>query len=121
LKLDHIAIGVKNLDSVVSQLEKNLGFAVVRKGVHYGSNNGLVFVKEPKTGIQFEIVDRPDKEGTSFMHFAFQVDDIDAELERLKNEGYKVEREPHDIPAAGIRSALLDTNQGIKVQLLTYL
>jgi catechol 2,3-dioxygenase-like lactoylglutathione lyase family enzyme len=119
MELDHVAVGVKNLDAVISILVKEFGFTVVRKGKLHGGINRLAFLKEPNTGALFEIVELSDKDESVLMHFAFRVNNVDSELEKLRKKGFDVVKEPHDIPAAKIRSALLDAKSKIKIQLLT--
>ena len=95
-KIEHLGIAVKDLDTAEKLYEKLLGTAsykreeVASEGVitsffQSGANKiELLAATDPEGPIAKFI----DKKGEGIHHVAFDVDDIHAEMERLKNEGF---------------------------------
>ena len=95
-KIEHIGIAVANLESASIIYEKLFGSAsykqeeVVSEGVKTafflsGPNKiELLEATNPESPIAKFI----SKKGEGIHHIAFEVDDIIAEIERLKNEGF---------------------------------
>ena len=95
-KIEHIGIAVANLESTSIIYEKLFGSAsykqeeVVSEGVKTafflsGPNKiELLEATNPESPIAKFI----SKKGEGIHHIAFEVDDIIAEIERLKNEGF---------------------------------
>ncbi|WP_034042476.1 methylmalonyl-CoA epimerase [Wocania ichthyoenteri] len=97
-KIEHIGIAVKNLD------DSNKLFAKLFGETHYkmeevaneGVNTSFFKVGENKiellegTNGDSPIAKFIAKKGEGIHHIAFDVDDINAEIKRLKNEGFNV-------------------------------
>lgn len=97
-KIEHIGIAVKNLEASNQLFEKLLGTAnykiedVLSEGVKTS-----FFMSGPNKIELLEATDEDSpiakyikKKGEGIHHIAFEVDDIVAEMERLKNEGFTV-------------------------------
>jgi methylmalonyl-CoA/ethylmalonyl-CoA epimerase len=95
-KIEHIGIAVKNIEESNILFEKLLGVAsykseeVESEGVltsffQTGTNKiELLMATNPESPIAKFL----EKKGEGIHHIAFDVDDISAEIERLKNEGF---------------------------------
>jgi len=95
-KIEHIGIAVKNMDDANILFEKMLGVpsykmeAVESEGVltsffQTGNNKiELLVATNPESPIAKFL----EKKGEGIHHIAFDVDDIEAEIIRLKNEGF---------------------------------
>ncbi|UWY28970.1 methylmalonyl-CoA epimerase [Flavobacterium sp. TR2] len=95
-KIEHIGIAVKNMDDANVLFEKMLGVpsykmeAVESEGVltsffQTGNNKiELLVATNPESPIAKFL----EKKGEGIHHIAFDVDDIEAEIARLKNEGF---------------------------------
>ena len=97
-KIEHIGIAVKNLEDSNELFEKLLGVPhykiedVLSEGVKtsfFKSGPNKIELLEA-TNEDSPIAKYIDKKGEGIHHIAFEVDDIIAEIERLKNEGFKV-------------------------------
>ena len=97
-KIEHIGIAVKNLDSSNDLFAKLLGkshYKIEEVGSE-GVNTSFFKVGENKielleaTNKNSPIAKFIDKKGEGIHHIAFDVDDIKAEIKRLKKEGFKV-------------------------------
>ena len=105
-KIEHIGIAVKDLEASNTLYEKLLGVShykiedVATEGVKTSffkvgeSKIELLQATSPNSPIAKFIA----KRGEGVHHLAFDVEDIDAEIERLKNEGFKL---INDIPKHG--------------------
>lgn len=105
-KIEHIGIAVKDLDVSNTLFEKLLGVShykiedVATEGVKTSffkageSKIELLQATSPNSPIAKFIA----KHGEGVHHLAFDVEDIEAEIERLKNEGFEL---INDIPKQG--------------------
>ncbi|MFD1161379.1 methylmalonyl-CoA epimerase [Hwangdonia seohaensis] len=97
-KIEHIGIAVKNLDDSNELFSKLFGKShyKIEKVASEGVNTSFFKVGENKIELlEASHEDSPiakfiAKKGEGIHHIAFDVDDIDAEIKRLKNEGFKV-------------------------------
>ena len=105
-KIEHIGIAVKDLDASNNLYEKLLGVShykiedVATEGVKTSffkvgeSKIELLQATSPNSPIAKFI----EKRGEGVHHLAFYVEDIEGEIERLKNEGFEL---IDDIPKQG--------------------
>lgn len=126
-KIEHIGIAVKSLKT------SNKLFAKLFGELHYkeeaveseGANTSFFKVGNNKielleaTNSESPIAKFIEKKGEGIHHIAFDVDDIESEIKRLKNEGFKVLNE---VPKKGADNKLVvflhpkDTN-GVLIEL----
>lgn len=111
-KIEHIGIAVKNMDDANVLFEKMLGVpsykmeAVESEGVltsffQTGNNKiELLVATSPESPIAKFL----EKKGEGIHHIAFDVDDIEAEIARLKNEGFVLINE---VPKKGADNKLV--------------
>ncbi|EJG01458.1 MULTISPECIES: methylmalonyl-CoA epimerase [Flavobacterium] len=111
-KIEHIGIAVKNMDDANILFEKMLGVpsykmeAVESEGVltsffQTGNNKiELLVATNPESPIAKFL----EKKGEGIHHIAFDVDDIEAEITRLKNEGFVLINE---VPKKGADNKLV--------------
>ena len=111
-KIEHIGIAVKNMDDANVLFEKMLGVpsykmeAVESEGVltsffQTGNNKiELLVATNPESPIAKFL----EKKGEGIHHIAFDVDDIEAEIIRLKKEGFVLINE---IPKKGADNKLV--------------
>jgi methylmalonyl-CoA/ethylmalonyl-CoA epimerase len=94
--VEHIGIAVKNLETSIPLFERLLNSPCYKtESVGSESVNTAFFLKE---GAKIELLESSDpegviakfiaKKGEGMHHIAFEVPDIEAEMTRLKNEGF---------------------------------
>ena len=96
LKVEHIGIAVKTLADSVPLFEKLLNSQCYKMEVVESEKVNTAFFKTSNTKIELlESIDENgviskfiDKKGEGLHHIAFEVDNIETEMERLKNEGF---------------------------------
>jgi methylmalonyl-CoA/ethylmalonyl-CoA epimerase len=96
LKVEHIGIAVKTLAESVPLFEKLLNNQCYKTEVVESEKVNTAFFKTKDTKIELlESIDENgviskfiDKKGEGLHHIAFEVDNIETEMERLKNEGF---------------------------------
>lgn len=111
-KVEHIGIAVRNLKNAVSVYERLLGCTSYKKETVDSENVVTEFFKVGDTKIELleatsetsAITSFIEKRGEGIHHIAFEVDDIVAEMERLKNEGFILLNE---IPKKGADNKLV--------------
>ncbi|BDU23838.1 methylmalonyl-CoA epimerase [Flavobacterium sp. GSB-24] len=111
-KIEHIGIAVKNMDDANVLFEKMLGVpsykmeAVESEGVltsFFQTGNNKIELLEA-TNPESPIAKFLEKKGEGIHHIAFDVDDIEAEIIRLKSEGFVLINE---IPKKGADNKLV--------------
>jgi methylmalonyl-CoA/ethylmalonyl-CoA epimerase len=101
-KIEHIGIAVKDLKSSNMLFEKLLGVAHYREEEVLSEGVKTSFFKTGPNKIELLEATNPDgpiakfleKKGEGVHHIAFAVDDILAEVARLKKEGFTVLNDP---------------------------
>jgi len=112
LKVEHIGIAVKNLATSISLFEKLLNTTCYKTEAVESEKVTTAFLKTGETKIELLESTDPDgviarfieKKGEGTHHIAFEVSDIVAEMERLKNEGFVLLNEK---PKAGADNKLV--------------
>lgn len=95
-KVDHIGIAVKTLSSSVPLFEKLLNSPCYKKELVETEAVHTAFFRQGETKIELlESIDPEgviarfiEKKGEGLHHIAFEVADIEKEMERLKKEGF---------------------------------
>jgi methylmalonyl-CoA/ethylmalonyl-CoA epimerase len=101
LKVEHIGIAVRELSQSVSLFEKLLNTACYKTEQVESEHVSTAFFKTGDTKIELlesssaegVISKFIEKKGEGIHHIAFEVTDIEAEMERLKNEGFTLLQE----------------------------
>ena len=95
-KIEHIGIAVKDLDLSCDLYEKLLNTACYKKEEVASEGVNTAFFKTGENKIELLSATNPDspiakfleKRGEGIHHIAFDVEDILAEMERLRGEGF---------------------------------
>ena len=96
-KIEHIAIAVKSLDESILLYEKLLGTPCYKKEEVESEEVNTAFFKTGESKIELVASTDPegviakyiDKKGEGMHHIAFLVEDIHAEIIRLRSEGFQ--------------------------------
>ncbi|WP_132050815.1 methylmalonyl-CoA epimerase [Pseudocnuella soli] len=127
LKVEHIGIAVKSLQQSVPLFEKLLNTPCYKTEEVTAENVATAFFQQGESKIELLESTRPDgvisrfieKRGEGMHHIAFAVADIEAEMARLKAEGFTLLNE---VPKPGADGKLVcfvhpkDTN-GVLIEL----
>lgn len=127
MKIEHLGIAVKDLESAVKTYEKLLNSAPYKTEIVESEKVETVFFRTGESKIELLGATEPDsviakyveKKGEGLHHVAFEVEDIDAELQRLRQEGFSV---LNDKPKRGADNKLVafvhpKDNHGVLVEL----
>jgi len=95
-KIEHIGIAVKDLDASCNLYEKLLGIPAYKRESVASEGVDTAFFKTGENKIELLAASSADspiasfigKRGEGIHHIAFDVDDIYAEMKRLKSEGF---------------------------------
>ena len=97
-RIEHIGIAVKDLDAANEIYKKVLGAEHYKTQTVESEGVSTSFFKVGESKIELLSATNPDspiskfieKRGEGIHHIAFYVDDIKAEIERLKKEGFRL-------------------------------
>ncbi|HTL10833.1 MAG TPA: methylmalonyl-CoA epimerase [Chitinophagaceae bacterium] len=112
IKIEHIGIAVKDLSVSIPLFEKLLDTACYKKEEVASENVTTAFFQQADSKIELLESSAPDgviakfiqKRGEGLHHIAFDVQDIYAEMERLKGEGFVL---LNDVPKIGADNKLV--------------
>lgn len=127
LKVEHIGIAVEQLAVSVPLFEKLLNTPCYKKEVVETEQVTTAFFRKGETKIELLESTHPEgviaryigKKGEGIHHIAFEVEDIEAEMKRLQQEGFTLINET---PKAGADNKLVcflhpKTTNGILIEL----
>jgi len=111
-KIEHIGIAVKNMDDANVLFEKMLGVPSYKMEAVESEGVMTSFFQTGNNKIELLVATNPEspiakfleKKGEGIHHIAFDVDDIEAEIIRLKGEGFVLINE---IPKKGADNKLV--------------
>lgn len=111
-KIEHIGIAVKDMNDANVLFEKLLGVASYKEEIVESEGVLTSFFKTGTNKIELLTATNPEspiakfieKKGEGIHHIAFDVDDIEAEISRLKNEGFVLINE---VPKKGADNKLV--------------
>lgn len=111
-KIEHIGIAVKNMDDANVLFEKMLGVPSYKMEEVESEGVLTSFFQAGNNKIELLVATNPEspiakfleKKGEGIHHIAFDVDDIEAEIARLKNEGFVLINE---VPKKGADNKLV--------------
>lgn len=111
-KVEHIGIAVKNLEVSIPLFEKLLNTSCYKTELVETEQVNTAFFRQGETKIELlESIDPQgviaryiEKKGEGIHHIAFDVDDIDAEMKRLQQEGFVL---LHEQPKNGADNKLV--------------
>ena len=121
MKIDHIGYAVKRIDRAISAFQK-IGF--VFEPVIDDTDRNVKLAFGDKDGYRIELVAPMNKKQESPVdqylsnavgipyHICYESDNLDAEIEELKTQGYKVVIEPRPAVAFGDRRVVFMMNIG---------
>ena len=133
-KIEHIGIAVKELAISVPLFEKLLNSQCYKTETVESEKVNTAFFKKGETKIELLESSTPDgviarfieKKGEGIHHIAFDVEDIEAEMKRLQNEGFVLLNEkPKDgadnklvcfLHPKGTNGVLVELCQSIKLK-----
>lgn len=127
MRIEHIGIAVKNLEEAVGTYEKLLNSKCYKRETVESEKVETAFFKTGQSKVELlgaseegSVIETfISKRGEGIHHIAFEVDDIHAELERLRSEGFTVLNEKPKRGADNKWVAFLHpkNNHGVLVEL----
>lgn len=127
MHIEHIGIAVENLEEAVETYEKLLDGKCYKREIVEEQKVETAFFQTGQSKVELLGATDPDsviakfvaKQGEGMHHVAFEVEDINAELDRLRNEGFTVLTEE---PKRGADNKLVafvhpKDNNGVLVEL----
>ena len=125
--IDHIGIAVTDIDEAVETYERLLGRECYKREVVEDQKVDTAFFRTDQSKVELlgatdeesVIAKYIDKQGQGMHHLAFEVDDIHAEMDRLRDEGFTLLSEE---PKRGADNKLVafvhpKDNNGVLVEL----
>jgi len=115
MKFLHTSITVRSMDESLRFYTEVLGLEFERRRTIPENKAEIAFVKDPISGGRVELTHWDGKDtfeaGEQLDHLAFEVEDLDRVLMRLRTKGVRIAKEPYQISGGVSRLAfILDPN-----------
>jgi len=110
MKFLHTSITVKDLDKSIAFYTQHLGLKLLRRR-EIKENNSEIELTYWRGKGRYE-------EGDQLDHPAFEVEDLDRLIKRMKEEGVEVAKEPYTLKGGSRRLAFIKDPIGIWIELI---
>jgi lactoylglutathione lyase len=115
MKFLHTSITVRHMDESLAFYTEVLGLEFERRRTIPENRAEIAFVRDPVSGARIELTHWDGKEefdaGEQLDHLAFEVEDLDRFLLRLRTKNVRVAKEPYRLSGGSSRIAfILDPN-----------
>jgi len=127
MHIDHIGIAVRNLDEAIKTYEKLLNKPCYKREIVEGQHVETAFFEAGESKVELLGATSPDsviekfirKKGEGIHHVAFEVEDLEKEMIRLRDEGFTLLNETPQKGADNKRIIFLHPkdNHGVLVEL----
>lgn len=117
--VDHFALGVDDFEERCRFFTETLGMEMKRRSTRHSTGKQIAMLAFPDSEFKIELIETASDE-TGFIHLAYRVDDLDAAYEKLSAAGLATLSEPHDLSAAKARTALMQDQTGLQIQIIEY-
>ena len=117
-QMDHVALGVHDLDERIAFLTGTLGMTLKRIGKHVKTGGRIAMIAD-RNGFKLELIELPNDQ-PGFQHLAYRVEDVEAAHASLVEQGCTTIRGPHEIGAAKAVTALVEDPSGTQIQVIKY-
>jgi lactoylglutathione lyase len=115
MKFLHTSITVRNMEDSLAFYTEILGLQFERRRTIPENHAEIAFVRDPSSGARVELTHWEGKDqfepGEQLDHLAFEVEDLDRFLLKLRTKGVRVAKEPYRLSGGSSRIAfILDPN-----------
>ena len=115
MKFLHTSITVRNMEESLAFYTEMLGLQFERRRTIPENRAEIAFVRDPTSGARVELTHWEGKDafeaGEQLDHLAFEVEDLDRTLMRLRSKNVRVAKEPYRLSGGSSRIAfVLDPN-----------
>jgi lactoylglutathione lyase len=121
LRILHTCLNVTNMDRSIDFYTGKLGLKLTSRREVKQNNAEIAFLKDESEGA-IELTHWRDKkslaEGDNFDHIAFAVDDVAAEIQRLKAGGVAIGMEPFSLQGSSSKIAFIKDPDGNWLELI---
>ena len=120
MKILHTCLNVSDLDRSISFYTSNLHLNLTGRREIKSNNAEIAFLKD-EGGNAIELTHWRDKkivEGDNFDHIAFEVEDVQEAVEKLRKNGVTIAMEPYSLQGSTSRIAFVKDPDGNWLELI---
>jgi lactoylglutathione lyase len=120
LKILHTCLNISDLDRSISFYTSNLDLNLTSRREIKSNNAEIAFLKD-ESGNAIELTHWREKkivEGDNFDHIAFEVEDVQTAVEKLRKNGVTIAMEPYSLQGSTSRIAFVKDPDGNWLELI---
>ena len=120
MKILHTCLNVSDLDRSISFYKSNLDLNLTSRREIKQNNAEIAFLKD-EAGNAIELTYWRDKkivEGDNFDHIAFDVEDVQSAVEKLRKNGVTIAMEPYSLQGSTSKIAFIKDPDGNWLELI---
>ena len=120
MKILHTCLNVSDLDRSISFYTSNLDLNLTSRREIKPNNAEIAFLKD-ESGNAIELTHWREKkivEGDNFDHIAFEVEDVQTAVEKLRKNGVTIAMEPYSLQGSTSRIAFVKDPDGNWLELI---
>ena len=123
MKIAHTCLNVSNMDRSLDFYSKQMGLNFVSRREIKQNNAEIAFLTD-EAGGAIELTHWRDKknlvEGDNFDHIAFDVQDVQGTVERLRAQGVTIAMEPYSLQGSSNKLAFIKDPDGNWLELIQH-
>ncbi|MGD0424762.1 MAG: VOC family protein [Candidatus Bathyarchaeia archaeon] len=120
MKILHTCLNISDLDRSISFYTSNLDLNLTSRREIKSNNAEIAFLKD-ESGNAIELTHWREKkivEGDNFDHIAFEVEDVQTAVEKLRKNGVTIAMEPYSLQGSTSRIAFVKDPDGNWLELI---
>ena len=126
MRFVHVSIRTNNIDKSIEFYQKYFNMVLVSRKEIKANNAEIAFLKNKDDDFRLEITHyknqkefkQAEYEGRVWDHLAFNVDNMDHIISRLKKDGVTITDEPFNLSPSGPLIAFIEDPVGVLIELI---
>jgi len=124
MKFLHTSITVRNMEESLAFYTEMLGLQFERRRTIPENHAEIAFVRDPASGARIELTHWEGKDsfeaGEQLDHLAFEVEELDRTLMRLRTKNVRIAKEPYRLSGGSSRIAFVLDPNDIWIELIEH-
>lgn len=122
MRFTHVSITVKSMDESITFYRDVIGLALASRREIPENKAEIAFLSDKASDVRIELTWWKDKcdwtSGDELDHLAFNVPNMDEAMEKFRNQGVEIAKEPYSLRGSKTRIAFIKDPNGIWLEII---